>query len=157
MKRARLLRRRKPLRRISAKRAERLAAEMKARTVERVGAVLRAPLELVTTARPPGAALPKLRPLRSPAMLAWVKRQPCAFCGEKGGDPHHIPSRGSLGVAIDVLCVGSCRRCHVDAHAGKIPPERQTQAVGETLIQLFGRAENRETAERVIREIGADL
>lgn len=82
----------------------------------------------VTTDRTPGQAAEKRARWRSRAYLDLVKRDPCEACLDVGQrqsahDPHHVRVRGNRDDTCDWLVIPLCRRCHDDAHAGRIPTD----------------------------------
>jgi hypothetical protein len=95
---------------------------------------------MVSMARTAGTARPKLSQAKSPALLQWVRSQPCAAavgpaeqgwgrCGSRPGrgpiEPQHFPSRGSLGGRFDPLTIPLCPAHHDMAQVYKIPRDAQ--------------------------------
>lgn len=65
---------------------------------------------------------PKMKTPRDPKYLAWLRKQPCAFCG--AAPPSEVSHHGRHGIAIkasDHLALPSCRRCHARHHQGGSP------------------------------------
>ena len=95
-----------------------------------------APLERVTRSgddSPPTLRMvPKHGLLRCEKYLRWVRLQPCSFCGKHGGEAHHYPSKGALGVRDDSLVCSACRDCHHAAQHYRISHEKQAEAVTKT-------------------------
>ena len=49
----------------------------------------------------------------------------CEWCGKEnrtGLDPHHVLTRGAGGPDVAENLVALCRRCHQDAHNGRVKP-----------------------------------
>lgn len=111
----------------------------------------------VTSRRAPGTAPEKSGDVLSPRFLAWVRSLPCAFCAQRPqSDPHHFPTKGSLGMTIDLLALPACRGCHDKAHAGAIGKVQQCVALIQTLVHFFTRAP-RSLKREVFTEIAKGL
>lgn len=94
-----------------------------------------------STARQAGATLEKSGDVLAPSYLAWVRGQTCAFCGAKPPtEAHHFPTKGSLGMTVDLLVTPACRDCHGKAHAGAISRATQQGAVVVALTTFLRRA-----------------
>lgn len=89
-------------------------------------------------------AFPKSGDFISKTLRTWTKGRPCAFCdAPPPSDPHHHPSRGSMGCQWDLLIVAACRSCHRRADGqtvGGLPPipkEEQTAKVLRNLVTFI--------------------
>ena len=57
--------------------------------------------------------LPKVKPYRSEAHLAGIRKKHCMCCGAPPpSDPHHMATGGMGTKASDLLTVPLCRECH---------------------------------------------
>ena len=95
---------------------------------------------------------PKAGHLESPTYLAFIRRQPCAFCYCIGpNEAHHFPPRGR-GVHDDTMTIAVCMECHGRCHHltvnGKepIPEKQQIQAAMEMHSHFFNAATPEEWA-----------
>jgi len=61
----------------------------------------------------------KKKRYRDDKYKAWVKKQPCSWCGDHGDDPHHGIGMGLSGMALtapDWALMSMCRSCHTAIH-----------------------------------------
>lgn len=68
---------------------------------------------------------PRRTPARSPAYLAYIRRQPCATCGGGPCEAHHLKIRGTVAMGrkvSDYQAVPLCRDCHRQVHDDPINP-----------------------------------
>lgn len=66
---------------------------------------------------------------RAPAYLAFVREQPCCWCGHRApSDPHHFGPRGIGRKADDLHTVPLCRACHDHFHDHRAFPGATTEA-----------------------------
>jgi hypothetical protein len=75
--------------------------------------------------------------------LAWVKTQPCACCGQRADDPHHLIGWGQGGMATkahDILVIPLCRIHHTELHNDPGKFERKYGAQPALIINLLDRA-----------------
>lgn len=115
------------------------------------------PVVEVTERRTAGTAQEKSGDVLSPRFLAWVRSMPCAFCAAKApSDPHHFPTKGSLGMTVDMLALPACRSCHDKAHDGRIGKVQQCVALIGTLVHFFTRTP-RSLKREVFTEIAKGL
>lgn len=63
------------------------------------------------------AAVPKKKRFECPENLEYIKQFPCAVCGTRATDAHHIVSRGAGGGDQLENLVQLCRLCHSRCHA----------------------------------------
>ena len=62
---------------------------------------------------------PKQKTLRSPRYRAWIRKQPCAACGNPKSQHHHEPIKHGGGVGMkgpDDQALPLCQRCHYERH-----------------------------------------
>lgn len=60
---------------------------------------------------------PKEKTVRDPVYLAWIRAQPCVFCGS--APPNEASHHGLRGMGLkasDHEAVPACRRCHQRHH-----------------------------------------
>lgn len=67
---------------------------------------------------------------RSPTYLAWVRQRPCCFCGQPGGDAHHVIGLGwglsGMGLtAPDSFVMPLCRHHHDMTHRSPVMQAQQ--------------------------------
>lgn len=56
---------------------------------------------------------------QNPKYLAWVRTQPCSWCGNPESEPHHIIGIGLGGMALkadDIHTMPLCRKHHDTVH-----------------------------------------
>lgn len=77
-------------------------------------------------------------PARSPAYLAFVRQLSCAICGSlPPNDPHHVGKHGMGQKTDDYRTVPICRRCHDEAHNGRIDKRDLQAKVIDTLVRYL--------------------
>jgi len=109
-----------------------------------------------TVRRTPGVSREKSGDIVSPSFLGWARSQPCAACAKGPSDPHHFPSKGALGMTVDLLVIPYCRTCHDKAQAYGIGKVQQCLALIQTLVHFFTRAP-RSLKREVFTEIAKGL
>jgi hypothetical protein len=103
--------------------------------------------EVVTIVEPESPLTFMKRPKRirweNSNYLAWVKTQPCACCGQRADDPHHLIGWGQGGMATkahDILVIPLCRIHHTELHNDPGKFERKYGAQPALIINLLDRA-----------------
>lgn len=62
----------------------------------------------------------KVKTIRDPKYLAWVRKQPCCMCGYKNFIATHHTQTGGMGIkGSDMTVVPLCMVCHADVHQGR--------------------------------------
>ena len=77
----------------------------------------------------------KIKPVESKPHIAWVKRQDCCHCHQRGPcDPHHLTGYGQGGTgtkAGDNFAVPLHRTCHREFHDGLKGPDRDSWIIAQ--------------------------
>lgn len=133
------LARSKPMPRRPRQRAQ--GSEARAIPISRTGGGLSGDPTFLAVSEP-SAMRPVMKPqkpARSPAYLAWVRRQACCNCFARGpSDPHHEGPHGLGQKTSDFNCVPLCRACHrqlTDSAHHQLPDPSQSAPPGKVAMR----------------------